>query len=487
LIAIGALSVWLLWPQPPLQSLAVLPFINESGDEDAAFLCDGIAESIINRLATISDLRVVPSSTAFHFRGEDDLDRVAQAMKVRAILTGRLTRIGGELTIRVSLDDMHENRRLWGHPFRGRLDNVLEVETDIADRVAEELRLRLTEDERSRLARGGTTVADARLAYMRGRHFWWTSNSQDSMWKAASHFEQAIDLDREYARPYCGLVDTMCILAAWGALQPLQIRSEMQARVDTALALDDTLAEAHASAGLVAMYLNWDWAGAEEAFKRAIALNQDLAIAYLEYGRMLAWVGRYDEAEEQYRKGIEANPVSLTVLTGVGMLYAGTGRLDKAEEVLKEALVLDADHHEALVWRGVVRQRQRRFDEAVTLVEQSVLTREQPELALLGFLGNAYAMAGRMDDARDVLIRMQQMKHEEPAHHLWFAEIYAALGEVEEAFVQLDKAVAAREAWLPNLRFEPGLVHLRDDPRFAEVHRKMGLVHVDFVNPPTTP
>jgi serine/threonine-protein kinase len=116
----------------------------------------------------------------------------------------------------------------------------------------------------------------------------------------------------------------------------------------------------------------------------------------------------------------------------------------------------------------------------VSLVEQSVLTREQPELGLLGFLGNAYAMAGRMDDAREVLIRMQQMKDEEPAHHLWFAEIHAALGEVEEAFARLDKAVAAHEAWLPNLRFEPGLVHIRDDPRFAEVHRKIGLGHVDL-------
>jgi serine/threonine protein kinase len=334
LVAIVVASVWLLWPKPPLQSLAVLPFINESGDENAAFLCDGIAESIINRLATISELRVVPSSTAFHFRGEEDLDRIAQALGVRAVLTGRLIRRGDELTIRVSLDDMQEDRRLWGHPFRGRLDKVLELETDIADRVADELRLRLTDDERSRLARGGTTVPDAHFAYMRGRYFWWQRNSTEDDWKAAAQFERAIELDPNYALPYCGLVDAQCILASWGALQPLGIRDEAQTYVDTALTLDDKLSEAHVSGGLVAMFLNWDWPRAESAFERAIAIDPDLATAYLEYGRMLAWTGRYEDAERQYRAGIEANPVSALFLTGLGMLYSGTGRLAEAEKVL---------------------------------------------------------------------------------------------------------------------------------------------------------
>lgn len=488
-LSISALAVWRFLPRPAdaavIQSLAVLPFANGSSDLDAGFLCDGIAESIANRLANLSDLRVVPSHSSFHYRGESvDLDQVARELDAHAILTGRLLRRGDRITVSVSLIDARADRHVWGDRFEEPLGNVLVLESEIADRVASQLRLQLIGEERSQLAKSATTVPEAHLAYLRGRHFWWTSNSQDDLWTAAQHFEQAIELDPDYALPYCGLVDAKCILAAWGAVQPLETRGELQARVDTALALDESLAEAHVSAGTVAMYLSWDWAAAESAFRRAIALDPGLANGYLEYGRMLAWVGRLDESEAIYRKGIEANPVAPTFLTGLGMLYAGSDRLEEAEEVLNEALLVSPDHHEALIWLGVVRQHQGRFDEAVELAEQVVLTREKPEFALSAFLVNAYAMAGRTDEAREVLSRMQESKDDTPAHHLWLAESHAALGEVDRAFAELDLAMEAREAWLPNLRFDPGLVPLRRDPRFAEIHRRMGLGHVDLSLPP---
>jgi serine/threonine-protein kinase len=302
-----------------------------------------------------------------------------------------------------------------------------------------------------------------------------------------SYFEQAIEIDPEYALAYCGLADAKCVLATFGALSTSEIRGEMDDTVAKALALDETLAEAHVSAGVVAMYLNWDWPAAEAAFERAIELNPNHADTYIEYGYLLAFVGRYDEAKARFEQAIRLNPLKSGGIPGLGTLYAGLGRLGEAESLLQEAYELNKDNTDAFVWLADVRQKQGRFDDAVEIMERSVLSRQRPELALRSFLGNAYAMAGRMDDARDQLAEMHKMKSEIPGHHMWFGELHAALGEKDEAFDWLGKALAEREAWLPHLRFDPGLVHIRSDPRFAELHRKMGLDDVDLSYPTAGP
>jgi len=198
-------------------------------------------------------------------------------------------------------------------------------------------------------------------------------------------------------------------------------------------------------------------------------------------------VGQYDEAKQRFEEAIRLNPVSSSHLSRLGMLYAGLGKLSEAEPFLQKAYELNKDNPDASFWLADVRQKQGRFDDAVEIMERSVFSTEHPELARLCFLGNAYAMAGRMDDARKQLTEMHKWKGEVPGHHMWFAELHAALGEKDEAFRRLDQALAAREAWLPHLRFDPGLIHIRNDPRFAELHRKMGLGHVDFSVPATAP
>ena len=198
------------------------------------------------------------------------------------------------------------------------------------------------------------------------------------------------------------------------------------------------------------MFLNWDWPAAEAAFERAIELNPNHAHTYLEYGHLLALVGRYDEAKERFEEAIRLNPVSSAHVSGLGMLYAGFGRLNEAESMLQEAFELNKDNEDAFVWLADVRQKQGRFDDAVEIMERAVFSREHPELALRCFLGNAYAMAGRMEDARGQLAEMHKMKSEVPGHHIWFGELHAALGEKDEAFRWLDQALAEREAWLPH-------------------------------------
>ena len=347
-------------------------------------------------------------------------------------------------------------------------------------------RFELTGEERVRLRNRYTANPEAELAYMQGRFFGPWGNAEQ-LSRAVSYFEKAIEIDPQYALAYCGLVDAKCILATWGTLQTSQIRSEMEDTVARALALDDTLAEAHVSAGFVATYLNWDWPTAEAEFERAIELNPNIASVYHDYGFLLVFVGRYDEAKDRFEKAIDLNPVSSTYLSSLGMLYAGLGRLSEAEPLFQKAFEFDKDNSDASFWLADVRQKQGRFDDAVEIMEQAVFSRKDPELAMRCFLGNAYAMAGRMEDARGQLAEMHKMKSEVPGHHMWFGELHAALGEKDEAFSWLDQALAEREAWLPHVRLDPGLVHIRSDPRFAELHRKMGLGHVDLSYPTAGP
>jgi tetratricopeptide (TPR) repeat protein len=345
----------------------------------------------------------------------------------------------------------------------------------------------LTGEERVRLKNRYTANPEAELAYMQGRYFAPWAGRVENQSRAVSYFEQAIDIDPEYALAYCGLVDTKCFLATWGTLRTSEIRSEMVETVARALALDETLAEAHTSVGLVATFLNWDWAAAEAAFERAIDLNPNIAGTYDDYARLLVIVGRYDEAKNRYEQAILLNPVSSSHRSGLGVLYAGLARLEEAETLLLKALEFDKENPEASVWLADVRQKQGRFGDAVKIMERAVFSVDDPELAMRSFLGIAYALAGRVDDARKQLAEMHKSKDEVPDHHVWFAELYAALGDKDEAFRRLDQALAAREAWLPHLRFDPGLIHIRSDPRFAELHRKMGLGHVDLSLPTTAP
>jgi tetratricopeptide (TPR) repeat protein len=364
---------------------------------------------------------------------------------------------------------------------------VFRTQAEVAEAVAKALAVELLPDALQTLEAMPATDSAAHDAYLRGRFFApWAGRVEDQS-RAVSYFEQAIEIDPEYALAYCGLVDTECFLATWGILATSQIRSEMMATVARALALDDTLAEAHASAGLVATFLNWDWPEGEAAFQRAIQRNPNIASTYDDYARLLVIVGRYDGAKNRYEQAILLNPVSSSHLSGLGVLYAGLGRLSEAETLLQKALKFDKENPEASVWLADVRQKQGRFDDAVRIMERAVFSVDDPELAMRSFLGIAYALAGRMDDARKQLAEMHKSKEEVPDHHVWFGEIHAALGEKDEAFRWLDQALAAREAWLPHVRFDPGTSHIRSDPRFAELHRKMGLGHVDLSLPRNTP
>ena len=480
--------------QRTMTRLAILPFTDNS-PQPQEWLAAGLADALSTRLGRVnpSVLGVLgPETTAYYAQPGKSLQDLREDLNVGFVLRASIQNIGNDVRITANLIEADDLTSIWSDEFNGTLDDPFALQSMVAEKIIADLRFELTGEERVRLENRYAANPEAELAYMRGRYFeGWAAGSgaggEKDLFRAVSYFEQAIEIDPEYALPYCGLADAKCFLATFGALQTSQIRSEMEDTVARALALDETLVEAHVSSGMVAVYLNWDWAAAEEAFERAIELNPSHAYSFVSLGHLLALVGRYDQAKERFEEAIRLSPLASGHIAGLGMLYAGFGRLDEAESLLQEAFELNKDNTDAFLWLADVRQKQGRFDEAVEIMERAVLSRQHPELALRCFLGNAYAMAGRIDDARGQLAEMHKMKSEVPGHHIWFGELHAALGEKDEAFDWLDRALAEREAWLPHLRLDPGLVHIRNDPRFAELHRRMGLGHVDLSYPAAGP
>ena len=470
--------------------LAILPFTDNS-PQPQEWLASGLSDALSTRLGRInpSALGVLgPETTTYYARPGKSLQDLRKDLNVAFVLRGSIQNIGDDVRITANLIQADDLTSVWSAEFNGTLDDPFALQSIVAEKIIADLPFELTGDERVRLQNRYSPKPEAELAYMRGRYFGMdVIGGEKNLLRAVSYFEQAIEIDPEYALPYCGLAAAKCHLATWGALQTSRIRSEVKDTVARALALDDTLAEAHVSAGLVAMFLNWDWPAAEAAFERAIELNPNHADTYAKYGHLLAIVGRYDEARERFEEAIRLNPVLSWPLSSLGMLFAGLGRLNEAESLFRQASELNKENVDAFFWLADVRQKQGRFDDAVEIMEQAVFSSKDPELARRCFLGNAYAMAGRMEDARGQLAEMHKMKSEVPGHHMWFGELHAALGEKDEAFSWLDQALAEREAWLPHVRLDPGLVHIRSDPRFAELHRKMGLGHVDLSYPAAAP
>ncbi len=468
--------------QGAMTRLAILPFTDNS-PQPQEWLASGLADAISTRLGRVnpSKLGVLgPKTTTYYAQSGKSIHELREELNVAFVLHGSIQSIGDDVRITANLIHADDLTPIWSDEFKGTMDDPFDLQSMVAEKIIADLPFELTGEERGRLKKRYAANPKAELAYMQGRFFGPWGSSAEKLLRAVSYFERAIEIDPEYALAYCGLVDAKCILAGWGTLRTSEIRSEMEDTVARALSLDDTLAEAHVSAGLVATFLNWDWPAAEAAFERAIQINPNIASVYHDYAYLLKFVGRHDEAIERYEQAIRLNPVSSSYLSSLGILYAGLGRLSEAEPLLQRALEFDKDNPDASFWLADVRQKQGRFDDAVEIMERSVFSMEHPELARLCFLGNAYAMAGRMDDARKQLAEMHKWKGEVPGHHMWFGEIHAALGEKDEAFRWLGQALAAREAWLPHLRFDPGLIHIRSDPRFAELHRKMGLGHVDL-------
>ncbi len=331
-----------------IESIAVLPFANVSADPNTEYLSDGITDTLISSLSQLPKLRVLARSTVFAYKGrENDARKVGRELNVDTVLLGRLTQRGDTLMIQTDLVKVADGSELWGQQYDRKLSDILTVQGEIAKQISENLRLKLTGEERRQLVKQYTENSQAYQAYLKGRYYW-NRRTEEGFQKGVKYFQEAIENDPNYALAFAGLADSYDLLPRYGFLAPNEGYPEAKEAAIKALELDDTLAEAHASLGYAEVNYDWDWAGGEKEFKRAIELNPGYATAHHWYALYLAASGRLDEATSEIKRAQELDPLSLIINSNLGRILYFARKYDQAIEQFRKTIELDpnfADTH----------------------------------------------------------------------------------------------------------------------------------------------
>ncbi|MBD0373150.1 MAG: protein kinase [Pyrinomonadaceae bacterium] len=455
-----------------IDSIAILPLINTGGDPNTEYLSDGITESIINSLSRLPRLRVMARSTVFRYKGkENDPREVGEELGVRAVLTGRLQLFGDRLMIGTELVDAFDGAQLWGEQYNRKLSDIFAVQDEIANEISEKLQLKLTGEEKRQLTKRYTHDTEAYHLYLKGRYFW-NKRTHDCLERGLEFFKQAIEADATYALAYSGLADSYALLGV--ALPPRDAFPRAIAASLKALEIDDTVAEAHTSFAFPRMFFEWDWAGAEKEFKRAIELNPNYATAYQWYGRLLSALSRHNESIVNLQMAQALDPLSLSINTGVGVSYYMAGRYDEAIQQYRKALEMSSAFTVAHEHMGSALLKVGRHDEALEEF-QAALRLDESDLGLRSSLGHAYAVTGRTEAAEAILSELIEASKQKYVSPYFMVEILAGLGRIDEAFEWLERCYTDRAPHLIFLNAERKLDTLRSDPRFDNLLKRMNL------------
>ncbi|HEY0546494.1 MAG TPA: protein kinase [Pyrinomonadaceae bacterium] len=457
----------------PIDSLAVLPLVNASKDPNAEYLSDGITESIINSLSQLPQLRVMARSTVFRYKGmEVDPLEVGNALDVRAVMLGRVLQLGDQLVIKTELVDVVDGAHLWGAQYNRKPADILAVQDEISGEIVQKLRLRLTgEDHKKRLVKRYTDNTEAYQLYLKGR-FYIGKATREGLYRGIGYFNEAISIDPTYALAYSGLAEAYYGLSS-AHLPPKEAMPKARAAALKALEMDDTLAEAHASLALVKVFYDWDWAGAETEYRRAIELNPGYASAHHWYGWYLALMGRLDQATAEMKKAQELDPLSLEITADLGLSFFFAREYDLAIEQFRKALEMDQNFIWAHFFTGWAFEQQGLIDEAIAEYERAGQVGDA--MVIKAALGHAYAMGGRRDEAQAILAESGEAAEGKHLSPYDCAIIHTALDEKQEAFACLEQAYENRSEALVWLKVDPRLDPLRATPQFIGLLRRVGL------------
>jgi len=455
------LALALFWPstvtapEEAIDSIAVLPFENASNDPDLEYLSDGIADSIISSLSQIADLKVMSSSAVRRYKGATvDAQVVADELGVRAVLVGRVLQSGAALSINVELVDTQDNTQLWGEQYERELAEILDVKREIAKEISEKLRLQLSGEEQSQLAKQGTENPEAYQDYLRGRYHW-ERRTPESFQLAIDYFNEAIDKDPNYAHAYTGLADTYFLQAVYSGRSVNEFYELELGAAEKALELDDTLAEAHASMGSIKGMHEWDWSTGEEHFRRAIELNPNYFRAHQTYANVLVAQGRLDEAWEEIQRAQTLDPASLQLNDEIGRWLMFKDRYDEAIEHL-EGLMERGSW--TLIWAYWAKGN---YEMAVETAE-----RDYPEISSV----LRHVFSGNRLEAETSILGLTTTFQPRT-----IAMLYAVLGDKDQAIEWLSKAVDEHYHNAIWIKVFPTYAPLRDDPRFQDLLRRMNL------------
>ncbi len=452
----------------PITSVAVLPFLNTDGDPELEYLSEGLSESLIDRLSELPQLKVIARSSSFKFRDENiDFGEVGRKLGVGAIITGKVTRRGDDLRIRVELIDARDNKHLWGEQFNRKAGDALAVQADIARMVSGKMRLKLSGEQDQQLAKRGTENPRAHDLLLKGDFF---VRKAATRAKALEHYSEAVVLDPNYALAYARLAGTYQSLAGSSVLDPKDVLPKVQAAALRAIELDQNLAEAHHVLAELARD-SWDWATAEREYELALELKPSLVSAHRRYSSYLSNMGRHGQAIAEAERVKELDPQQLLSHSGVALALLAARRFDESIVEIKKTLELD-QFYVAYTFLGIAYAGKGMYGEAITAYKEAIRLGSKENYHMI-CLGAAYARAGEREKARAILKELETSKEYVSPGELPI--LYAALGEREKAFETLEKAYAAHDLQLQHLNADPGFDPLREDPRFQDLLRRVGL------------
>ncbi len=455
-----------------IDSIAVLPLVNASGDAETEYLSDGITEAIIMRLSRLSGLRVMARSSVFRYKGRDvDPLEAGRALGVGAIVTGRVLQRGDNLVIKVELVDLSDESQLWGEQYSRRMADALAIENEIAGQISENLRLKLTGEEKQNLARPATESTEAYRLYLQGR-FYWNKRTEDGIRRGIDFFRRAIEADPEYAVAYAGLADSYAVLGFYTIVAPEEAFPKAQAAARRALELDPTLAEARAPLAYATHYYDWKFEEAEREYLRAIAERPNSSVAHLYYANLLTTEKRFEEALEQFRKALTIDPLSLITQTALGWTNYYAHHYEEATLPQRKVLEMDPTFVVAHRILSMALEKLGRFDEAIEEARRAADLSGGSTLYATD-LAHRLAAAGRHDEARAIVARLEADADNRYVGPSGLAAVYLALGDRERALSLLEEALRQRSHWLTLLDLDADFDALRDEPRFIAVSRRV--------------
>jgi eukaryotic-like serine/threonine-protein kinase len=481
----GAATTVAIGPAPPgtrrlrsrrsIDSLAILPMVNASGDVEMEYLSDGITESIINNLSQLPRLRVMARSTVFRYKEREAVPQeVGRDLNVRAVLTGRVIQRGDNLVVKAELVDTADGAQLWGDQYNRKLSDIFAVEEEISKEISEKLRLKLNIQQRRRLSKRHTENTAAYQLYLKGR-FYLNKRSEDEIKRAIELFHQSIAKDPNYPLPYAGLADAYTLLAAYSGLPPEEAYPIAKAAAMKALKLDESLAEAHTALAAVRCWYEWDYLGAERRYKRALELNPNYATTFLWYSLDLAQMERFDEAIAMVRRAEEIDPLSLIINLNVARILYFARRYDEALEQCNRSIEMGSNFPLAHRRLGQIYAQMGMYSEALAELQKAhaLAPADSETMSVMGY---AYAASGDISSARALLDEIQEMSRKHYVSPYSLARLHVGLGESDQAFENLEKAFEQRQGILCYLRVEPAFDNIRKDPRFTSLLERLGLL-----------
>ncbi len=479
LIAAIALGFWLYNNRSslnavPIESIAVLPFINESGNADVEYLSDGMTESLITNLSQLPKLNIKARSSVFRYKGRGtDAKTVGRELNVQTILNGRVVQRGQDLTLHVELIDAATENVLWKADYNRQMTNLVSLQSEIARDVADRLRVKLSGTDERKLANNYTENAEAYQLYLQGLYHW-NKLSPPEIRKSLEYFQQAVDVDPNYALAYADVGRVYFSLAMTADTTSQEVLPKAREAALKALKIDDTLAQAHTTLGWVKFWFDWDWDGAEQEFQRSLSLNPNVGDTYIAYAHVFTFTGRVTEALPLARRARELDPLNLRInaLEGQALFYAG--KYDDAIVRLQKTIELEPNFFLAHLFLARVYIEKKMYTEAIAEATKArdVSGGHSEAVAHIVY---TLAKSGRREEAQAALNELKKRAAEEryvPPYSLALA--YNGLGETDEAIASLEKGLQQRDVRMTLLKVEPKWNNLRGDPRFQDLLRRVG-------------